>query len=60
MDRQPPMSEERMAEIRRKLDGGEYLTRGAAEMSAERLLDDAEFKSSFENNSSQLGDNFEF
>ena len=43
MDRQPPMSEERMAEIRRKLISGEYLTRQAAEMSADRLIDDAEF-----------------
>lgn len=43
MERQPPMSDERMAEIRRKLIKGEYLTRQAAEMSADRLLDDAEF-----------------
>ena len=60
MDRQPPMSEERMAEIRRKLASGEYLTRGAAELSADRLLDDAEFRGSFPTENGQAGGHCEF
>lgn len=42
MRRQSEMSQQQMTEIRRKLESGEYLTRKAAELSAERLLDDGD------------------
>ena len=43
MHRQPEMTAEQAAEIRRKLEDGTYLTRRVAEESAGRLLDDGEF-----------------
>ena len=43
MHSQPDLSHERMAEIRRKLESGSYLTRSAAEETAGRMIDDGEF-----------------